>query len=96
MRLRDTRIAVALRGAHEAGRRVVIGFEMVAIIGVAATAAWASTSPGTGPLAITHLVAIAAASALTLLATVVIPNDAPPAPSWWVKQRRGIARSHNC
>ena len=85
--MRNTRFAVALRRAHESGKPVLLGIEIAAVVIVACAAVWSATASGGVVPAVTIAISLVVALALVVIASLAIPDDAPPAPSWFARQR---------
>jgi multisubunit Na+/H+ antiporter MnhG subunit len=85
--MRNTRFGVALRRAHEAGKPVLLGVEIAAVAIVACAAAWSATSSSSAAPVVTIAISLAVALGLVVIASLALADDAPPAPSWFARQR---------
>ena len=85
--MRNTRFALALRRAHGAGKPVLLGIEIAAVAIVACAAVWSATSSGGVVPAVAIAISLVVALALVVIASLAIPDDAAPAPSWFARQR---------
>lgn len=88
--MRNTRFAVALRRAHQAGKPVLLVVEIAAVGIVACAALWSATSSSSTAQVITIGISLVVSLALVVIASLALPEDAPPAPSWFARQRAAV------
>ena len=85
--LRSTSAVTRFRQAHRAGRPVLLAVEIACLVPTVAAVGWAASSPGYLPLVVAYATALTMATVLVIAATLALPDDAPPCPSWFQKQR---------
>jgi hypothetical protein len=66
---------------------VLLVIELLVIGAVLGTAAWPATSHGAAAVAVAAAVCLVASAILFAVASAVVPDDAPPAPSWFAARR---------